>query len=111
MTYPTVEQLDRLVANAAPMTSRIIRLLADVGMRQEEVCGLEHVEQPPHWYRQQADRMGDDVGGAIVEEVLIAFRFAVPANRTLYQPLDHHHVPVIVRLFSHDCGTDRSETV
>ena len=40
-TYPTAKQVDRLVANTAPMTGRIIRLLAEAGMRQEEVCGLE----------------------------------------------------------------------
>jgi integrase/recombinase XerD len=40
-TYPTAEQVDRLVANAPPMAGRIIRLLAETGMRQEEVCGLE----------------------------------------------------------------------
>jgi len=40
-TYPTVEQIDRLVGHTAAMTGRIIRLLAETGMRQEEVCGLE----------------------------------------------------------------------
>ena len=40
-TYPTAEQVDRLVANAPPMTGRIIRFLAETGMRQEEVCSLE----------------------------------------------------------------------
>jgi integrase/recombinase XerD len=40
-TYPTTEQVDRLVAHASPMTGRIIRFLAETGMRQEEVCGLE----------------------------------------------------------------------
>ena len=40
-TYPTAEQVDRLVANARPMTGRIIRFLAETGMRQEEVCSLE----------------------------------------------------------------------
>jgi integrase len=40
-TYPTAEQVDQLVANAPPMTGRIIRFLAETGMRQEEVCGLE----------------------------------------------------------------------
>jgi integrase/recombinase XerD len=40
-TYPTTEQVDRLVAGASPMAGRIIRLLAETGMRQEEVCGLE----------------------------------------------------------------------
>lgn len=34
-------QVDRLVGNAAAMTGRIIRLLAETGMRQEEVRGLE----------------------------------------------------------------------
>jgi integrase/recombinase XerD len=40
-TYPTSEQVDRLVASASPMTARIIRLLAATGMRQEEACGLD----------------------------------------------------------------------
>jgi integrase/recombinase XerD len=40
-TYPTTEQVDRLIANAPPMAGRIIRFLAETGMRQEEVCGLE----------------------------------------------------------------------
>jgi len=40
-TYPTAEQVDRLVGHTATMTGRIIRLLAETGMRQEEVCGLE----------------------------------------------------------------------
>ena len=40
-TYPTAEQVDRLIANAPPMAGRIIRFLAETGMRQEEVCGLE----------------------------------------------------------------------
>jgi integrase len=40
-TYPTAAQIDRLVANAPPMAGRIIRFLAETGMRQEEVCGLE----------------------------------------------------------------------
>jgi integrase/recombinase XerD len=40
-TYPTVEQVDRLVANASAMTGRIIRFLAETGLRQEETCGLE----------------------------------------------------------------------
>ena len=40
-TYPTAEQVDWLVAKAPPMTGRIIRFLAETGMRQEEVCGLE----------------------------------------------------------------------
>jgi integrase len=40
-TYPTAEQVDRLVAAAPQMSGRIIRFLAETGMRQEEVCGLE----------------------------------------------------------------------
>jgi integrase/recombinase XerD len=40
-TYPTSEQVDRLIASAPPMAGRIIRFLAETGMRQEEVCGLE----------------------------------------------------------------------
>jgi integrase/recombinase XerD len=40
-TYPTDEQIALLIANASPMAGRIIRLLADTGMRQEEVCSLE----------------------------------------------------------------------
>jgi integrase/recombinase XerD len=40
-TYPTTEQVDRLVANAPVMAGRVIRFLAETGMRQEEVCGLE----------------------------------------------------------------------
>jgi integrase/recombinase XerD len=40
-TYPTAEQVDRLVSQAAPMSGRMIRFLAETGMRQEEVCGLE----------------------------------------------------------------------
>jgi integrase len=40
-TYPTPEQVERLVAAASPMTGRIIRFLAQTGMRQEEACGLE----------------------------------------------------------------------
>jgi integrase len=40
-TYPTAEQVDQLVANAPAMAGRIIRFLAETGMRQEEVCGLE----------------------------------------------------------------------
>ena len=40
-TYPTTEQVDRLIANASPMAGRIIRFLAETGMRQEEVCSLE----------------------------------------------------------------------
>lgn len=40
-TYPTTEQVDRLVNHASPMAGRIIRFLAETGMRQEEVCRLE----------------------------------------------------------------------
>ncbi len=40
-TYPTAEQVDELVANAPQMAGRVIRFLAETGMRQEEVCGLE----------------------------------------------------------------------
>lgn len=40
-TYPTVEQVDRLVASGSPMVGRIIRFLAETGMRLEEVCSLE----------------------------------------------------------------------
>jgi integrase len=40
-SYPTTEQVERLIVNAPPMAGRIIRLLAETGMRQEEVCGLE----------------------------------------------------------------------
>jgi integrase/recombinase XerD len=40
-TYPTAEQVDRLIASAPPMAGRIIRFLAETGMRQDEVCGLE----------------------------------------------------------------------
>ncbi len=40
-TYPTAEQVDQLVAHAPAMAGRIIRFLAETGMRQEEVCGLE----------------------------------------------------------------------
>jgi integrase len=40
-TYPTDEQVDRLVANASPMAGQVIRFLAETGMRQEEVCSLE----------------------------------------------------------------------
>src|SRR4051794_10255563 len=39
--YPTTDQIDQLVAHASPMAGRLIRLLAQTGMRQEEVCGLE----------------------------------------------------------------------
>ncbi len=40
-TYPTAEQVDRLVGAATPMAGRMVRFLAETGMRQEEVCGLE----------------------------------------------------------------------
>ena len=40
-TYPTAEQVDQLVSHAPSMAGRIIRFLAETGMRQEEVCGLE----------------------------------------------------------------------
>jgi integrase len=40
-TYPTTEQADQLVTKASQMAGRIIRFLAETGMRQEEVCGLE----------------------------------------------------------------------
>jgi integrase/recombinase XerD len=40
-TYPTVEQVERLVAHAPPTPGRIIRLLAQTGMRMDEVCSLE----------------------------------------------------------------------
>jgi len=40
-TYPTPEQVDALVSHASLMTGRIIRLLSQTGMRQEEACGLE----------------------------------------------------------------------
>jgi integrase len=40
-TYPTAEEIDQLVTKAPPMAGRIIRFLAETGMRQEEVCGLE----------------------------------------------------------------------
>jgi integrase len=39
--YPTAEQVERLVRHASPTAGRIIRLLAQTGMRMEEVCGLE----------------------------------------------------------------------
>jgi site-specific recombinase XerD len=39
--YPTADQVDRLVSQAAPMSGRMIRFLAETGMRQKEVCGLE----------------------------------------------------------------------
>lgn len=40
-TYPTVEQVEALVAHTLPMAGRIIRLLAQTGMRLDEVCSLE----------------------------------------------------------------------
>jgi integrase len=40
-TYPTVEQVERLVAHASPTAGRIIHLLAQTGMRMDEVCSLE----------------------------------------------------------------------
>jgi integrase len=40
-TYPTPEQMERLVAYASPMAGRIIRFLAETGMRLEEVCSME----------------------------------------------------------------------
>jgi integrase len=40
-TYPTIEQVDRLVAHAPPIVGRIIRFLAETGLRQEAVFGLE----------------------------------------------------------------------
>ena len=40
-TYPTTEQVERLVAHAAPMAGRIIRLLAQTGMRLDEVRSME----------------------------------------------------------------------
>jgi integrase/recombinase XerD len=40
-SYPTEEQVARLVAIASPMAGRIIRLLSETGMRLEEACGLE----------------------------------------------------------------------
>jgi integrase len=40
-TYPTAEQVDPLVSHASPMPGRMIRFLAETGMRQEEVCSLE----------------------------------------------------------------------
>lgn len=39
--YPTAEQVERLVAHAPPTAGRIIRLLAQTGMRLDEVCSLE----------------------------------------------------------------------
>jgi integrase/recombinase XerD len=40
-TYPTTEQVERLVAHAPPTPGRIIRFLAQTGMRLDEVCSLE----------------------------------------------------------------------
>ena len=40
-TYPSVEEVERLVAYAPPMAGRIIRLLAQTGMRLDEVCSME----------------------------------------------------------------------
>ena len=40
-TYPTTEQVEKLIAHAAPMVGRVIRFLAETGMRQDEVCSLE----------------------------------------------------------------------
>jgi integrase len=40
-TYPSAEQVDRLVAAASPMAGRIIRFLSETGMRLDEVCSLE----------------------------------------------------------------------
>jgi integrase len=40
-TYPSDAEIDRLVAHASAPAGRIIRFLAETGMRQEEVCGLE----------------------------------------------------------------------
>jgi integrase len=40
-TYPTVDQVDLLVAEARPMAARIIRFLSETGMPQDEVCSLE----------------------------------------------------------------------
>lgn len=40
-TYPTAEPVDKLVSHAPQMAGRIIRFLAETGMRQEEACGLE----------------------------------------------------------------------
>jgi len=40
-TYPSTDEVDRLVAHASPMAGQIIRFLEQTGMRQEEVCGLE----------------------------------------------------------------------
>jgi integrase/recombinase XerD len=40
-TYPSCEQVDKLVASGSPMVGRIIRFLSQTGMRMEEVCSLE----------------------------------------------------------------------
>jgi integrase/recombinase XerD len=40
-TYPTVEEVERLVAHAPSTAGRIIRLLAQTGMRLDEVCSME----------------------------------------------------------------------
>lgn len=40
-TYPTIGQVERLVAHASPTAGRIIRLLAQTGMRMDEVCSME----------------------------------------------------------------------
>lgn len=41
-TYPSVEQVERLIAvSSPPVVGRIISLLAQTGMRMDEVCGLE----------------------------------------------------------------------
>ena len=41
-SYPTVEQVERLVAaSSPPMVGLIIRFLAATGMRQDEACSLE----------------------------------------------------------------------
>ncbi|MGH1573883.1 tyrosine-type recombinase/integrase [Methylobacterium sp. P31] len=40
-SYPSEEEVERLVAHAPPMIGRLIHLLAQTGMRQEEACGLE----------------------------------------------------------------------
>ncbi len=40
-SYPTDAEIDRLVDHASVPAGRVIRFLAETGMRQEEVCGLE----------------------------------------------------------------------
>lgn len=40
-SYPCEEEVERLVAHAPPMIGRLINLLAQTGMRQEEACSLE----------------------------------------------------------------------